>query len=482
MRDAWSSRSIRAVLFASVAAGLLWGLFRLLGGDRILAPRPETIPDLAASFEVVTSTLTVPVRIQLATLVDKVEGEIPVEWGDLEDRLQIPDNDRATVAMLLRRAPFQVSFTDTTVQLSTTVAYSVRGWYELPFLPDVSVSCGTGEGEPQPRLNVSLEGPVSLTEDWRLSTATRVAELEAASDADRDRCEVTFAGIDITGRVVDAARSFLEGHTAAIDSLVGEADVRSQFEEWWTLLRDPIRIRNDVWLELRPIAVGRGDVQGEGDVVEIMATLVASPRITLGAEPPRWPQTLPPLGESSGGDRLDILVEAVAEYGATSRRLNEALVGLSIERAGRRLFLRSVDIAGIGGGQVALEVSVEGDIEGRLFLVGTPVYDPETTYVSVPDLSFAVSTSNLLVSGASWIADAGFEAILQERARWPVETAIDWATDELREGLNRTLRDGVRLEGTVGSLRILGVTALRDGLFVRAAADAQATLIIEDGA
>lgn len=449
---------------------------------RIVAPRPETTSDLEIPLNASNSTLTLPVRVELGALLDEVEAEIPTGWGDLEERMQVPDNDRAEVAIALTRGPFSAAFEDERARLSATISYGVRLWYDLPVLPDPRLSCGAGEDEPRPRLFVELEGPVSLTEEWRLSTRTAVGQLGPATEEERDRCEVSIVGFDVTDRVVGAARSFLEGHLDAIDSLTAEADLRPHFEEWWDILRDPIGLDDNIWLELRPIAISRGAVRGEGELVEIMATLTARPQIVLGEEPPSWGRPLPDLGSGTDTEGLSILVDAVAEYDEASARLTEVLRGFTLERAGREVVVRSLAVSGIGGGRVALEVEIEGDVSGRLFLVGTPEYDTEAGQVSVPDLSFAISTSNLFVSGASWIADAGLEAVLRERARWPVDTAVGWASDKLAEGLNRELADGVRLRGTVGSLEILGVTALREGMFVRAAARAQASLTIDENA
>lgn len=479
-------RWLVALVGAAALGALVWLGVRWFGPQHIVAPRPaetaDTIPgDELGELDV--SSLSVPIRVRLGRLLEEVEEAVPTRWGSLNRRIRSSEDSRTSVAVALSRGPFRASFRDGEVRLGTTVSYRVRGWYDPPLLPELSASCGTDEGQPPPRLVATLEGPLTLTPDWTLSTRTEVGSVTPASDTDRDRCRVTFVKVDMTGRVIREARSFLQGRLREIDGLVGRADVRSSFEEWWGEIRDPIRLDDAIWLELRPQGIRRGEIRGLGNEVEVTVSLLARPRVVLGLRPVPDLTPLPPLetgGVEEGG--LDILVEGTAQYDAMSERVSSELEGLEpLRAAGREVRIERVAVSGIGGGRVAVEVRVSGDVKGRLFLVGTPRYDPETGYTSVPDLTFAAETSSLLLRGASWVSDAGIERLLRARARWRAAPAVDWLADKLREGLNRELTEGVRLEGTVEEVRILGVRARKNGLVVRAAATADARLLVEKG-
>lgn len=478
-----SRRMLVTLLLSLTVGGVgVWLLMRADVPRRILAPRPDLSTRPVEPMDIGASSLLVPVRIDLGTLVEEIEDEVPTEWGSLAERVSLPDSVGAAAAIELERSPFRASMEGDVATLTATVAYRVEGTYDLPALPDINFACGADPGEPPPRLRVVLRAPIGLTSDWRLQAATEVLAVAPASDESRDRCQVTFVGLDITDRVVRTATTFLEDNRSVIDSIVGAADVRSSFEGWWDVLREPISLEEDVWLEIRPEAIRQGEVQGRGDVVEILAHLTARPRVVLGPRPETHDVTLPALGSGAAPEgRLDVLVEAVGEYGETSRLLNERLAGLEFRSGERSLEIRGLRLTGIGGGQVALEVSVQGTFDGRLYLVGTPGYDPETRHASVPDLAFSVSTADLLVTGASWVVDAGLERFLRERARWPIEGVVEWAGQQLDRGLNRTLAPGVRLEGTVHDVRIVGLQALPRSLVVGAAADAEARLVIDSG-
>jgi hypothetical protein len=474
-RKAW----LPAALFVVVAGAAIGRVGALLGTDLIRASRPEVQPDAAVPDTLSASSLSFPVRVQLEMLVDEVEQHVPVAWGTLEDPVRLPDRGRTRASVALRRSPFSASLEGATAYMSTRVDYSLRATHRLPILPDIGMSCGTEAGRPRPRLDVTVASPITLTPDWSLATRTQVVRVGPSSARDRDRCEVTIAGIDITGWVVDAAQGFLEKQRTVIDSVVSEADVRSSFQRWWDVLQEPIELAPGLWLELRPSGIRRGAVEADGDIVEIHANLEARPRVVFGDRPRPSTTPLPDLADGASDGGLQIQVEGVAEYAETSRRLTHALRGRSVGAAGRMLEIEYVTVHGIGGARVAVEVGVRGDARGTLYFVGTPRYGADDGFVSVPDLSLSVSTSNVLLAGTSWVMDAGLERLLREQARWPVDFVVDWARDALGAGLNSSLADGLYLSGSVEDVRVTEVWATTRGLIVRGRATGEAMLTVE---
>jgi hypothetical protein len=149
------------------------------------------------------------------------------------------------------------------------------------------------------------------------------------------------------------------------------------------------------------------------------------------------------------------------------------------ERVGRRIFIERITVSGLGANRIGVAVAIRGDVSGTLYLVGTPTFSQRDLTVSFPDLTMSVATSDLLVTGASWVLDAGLEAILRERARWPIDVGLDWAWTRLQEGLNAALEDGLRLSGNLSGLEILEVHARRDGLLVRARLSGRVELLVD---
>lgn len=461
---------------------LLLGTLLLAACDEtdIRAPAPRVegaveapVPDLPPAF------LSAPVVLDLTRILADLEEAVPDTFGNLEERIDHPENDRVQVAFLARRSPFTTSMVGEEARMSATVAYQVRAWYNPPLLPAVSVSCGTGEDEAMPRAVLEMRSPLSLDEDWVLRSRVRLERLEPASDEERDQCDVTPLGIGVTGTVMRAAAALLEGERERIDARVAEVDVRGRLQDVWETLQEPHELTDDVWLMVNPEGVTRGRTVGEGTVLTIQVGLTARPRLVVGPRPAVVYSSLPELGEGELPEEARILIEGFARYRSVGERLTEELGGQALTFGGNTIQLRELGVQPIGGGRVALEVSFDGSARGTLFLVGTPRLDRAAGVVQVPDLEFDVQTRNLLVGGLAWLAGGNLEAFLRERAQVPVGEIMTLAEEQLRRGINRRLSDEVTVEGEVLGSDLLEVLADSPGLLVRASARVRAVLRIQ---
>lgn len=473
-------RALAAVLGLTIV-GAVWAL--LSRDDPRLRPAPPAlVGDSAWVPNLPPSTLEVPVVYDLSPIVEKLEGVVPQRYGSLDDRVELGSNERASAAFELVRSPFQAHLEGTVAHVAALVRYRGRAWYDPPVLPEVSASCGTGEDEPAPRVWIRLSAPLMLTSRWTLAADPRVDGVAAATDEERDRCQITPLQIDVTGRVIDAATSILEDSLPAIRRELASIDLKSHFEEWWRVLSEPIQLDDDIWLLIDPRAVHRGPISGDSLTLVATVGLIAHPRIVLGNRPLTELAPLPPLDSGDLRPGLHVRATALGDYRVGSRRLTQELAGTEITQAGRLLRIRSVSVRGIGGGRVSLEVAVGGAVHGRVFLVGTPRYDASSREIHVPDLDFDVATRDVLVGSLAWLAETPFVEVLRTRARWPVEDLVRFATEQLERGLNHRLGDSAQLRGTVDSVEILGVFPTRTALVVHAAARAQAALVVdEDG-
>lgn len=462
-----------------VLAGALLFFLEPWGSDFLEAPAPELVDEEDDPPAPEASTLAVPLVIPLSTLVELLEESLPREYGSLEERHELPDRDRTTLAFALERQPVRATMDGDVARVETVVEYALRAYYDPPVFPEVSGSCGTDEGEKR-SLRVVIEAPLRLTEEWRLATRAEVVSVEPPTEDEDDRCRVTFLELDVTDRVVEAARSFLVEQEETIDSIAGSLDLRPSFEAWWETLRAPVELDDSVWLVSKPESVRQGAIRGSADSLRVDLALEARPSIVVGAEPEVEIRGLPALGGGQVEPGLDILVEGRADYANISRVLMDELVGAEVEHEGRTVTLDSIRVFGIGGGRISLDVRVSGDLAARLFFTGTPGLDSEEQVISVPDLDFDVQTEDVVVAAASWLRQVGLRRFLREQARWPAAPATEWLAEWLDRGLNRDISDDLRVAGRVESVTPREVYALRDYVLVRIAAQAEAEVYVVD--
>ncbi|MEO5619139.1 MAG: DUF4403 family protein [Candidatus Eisenbacteria bacterium] len=479
--------SRRAVLVLAgfvlvVAVGLGLYVWDRISSPLVLdAPPPRVVSgpnDLIP--KVPESVIEALVTYNLSTAVDSLEAAIPRKYGDIEQRLPIASNTRASFGFTVSRSPFRVQLAGSTLSISADVEYQGRVWYRPPIGPELSAGCGVGD-DPRPRVRASLESATQLTPRWDLRTKTRVLHLETYSDGPRDRCRLTVLRIDATDRVIEATRNMLEQKVQKFDEAVTRWPVRAKFVRLWAMLQRPIFLTEGVYLEINPHSAELGSVGAVGDTVMARLRMIASPRVVTGARTDSI-QPLPLLGAASNiGSGAHVVVEASFTYPVATALLRRSLVGRSIVQGGNRIRIRDVQISGIGDGRVALGVTLAGRVRGRLYFTGTPSLDPVNQQIHVPDLDYDVGTEQMLVQGFAWLKGMDMRDFLRERARLPDSAVVGKLRGLAEGGINRTLAEGVRLSGRIHDAQGTSVIATTQEIRLRAVADAEFKISIDRG-
>jgi len=439
------------------------------------APAPAMMADVDTLPTLPTSTLDIPLTYDLTPIVRSLENAVPRKFGDIDQRRQL-SNKRMHIAFEATREPFTVTLDGQTARISATVHYKGRGWYKPPIGPEISSSCGISDE--RPRARITIESPLTITPEWKLRGRTRVARVIPYSDERRDQCRVTAFRIDVTDRVINATRDQLEKQRPMINQRLASLNIRSRFEEWWHLLERPIPLTDSVWLLIRPSAVRMGPNVGVKRTLVTALGFSASPIVVAGVKPPVRESPLPPLYPATVGDGLHILLEGVIDYELASDLLRKHLNGRKVERSGQTLQVKDVRLFGIGGGKLALELRFGGAASGHIYFVGTPRYDAGTNQLFVPDLDYDVGSKSLLVSGVEWVKHDDVREFFRTQARWSVGNVMQTGKEQLEKGLNRELAPGVRLSAEVKQVQGLSVHARRDAMRLRAQADANARLTV----
>jgi hypothetical protein len=466
-----------ALIGAAAAGAWFWN--RVSGPLVLDAPPPRIAADPVDTLPAVpASTIEALVTYNMRTAVDSLEHVVPRTYGSIDDKLAVASNTRASFAYAVSRSPFRAHVVGQVLTLSADIDYEGRVWYRPPVGPELSAGCGVGNA-PRPRVRATLVSAARLTPDWQLRTDTHVLRLEPYSDGPCDRCRLTVLRIDVTQRVMAATRQMLERHLRLFDRAVSRWAVRPKFEKLWAQVQRPIRLADDVYLEINPYAAQIGAVSAVDDTVMARLQLIASPRVVTGARP-RGSRPLPPLSVPTDiGPGAHVAIEGTFTYPVATALLRRALIGREIVQQGHRIRIRDVRLSGIGGGRVALGVTLSGGIMGKLYFTGTPSLDPQNRQVSVPDLDYDVGTAQMLVESFAWLRGVDIRNFLRERARLPDSAAIGRLRGIAENGINRTLAPGVTLRGRIHDARATDVRATRRDLRLRAVAVAEFTLAID---
>lgn len=430
----------------------------------------DTLPTLPPSL--VDAPITYDIGPALATL----EGAVPRRLGDINVRRRSTTNRRMSTAFAAEREPFRVRFDGNTVRVGTVIEYQGHGWYDAAIGADLHGSCGMGVE--RPRAVIEIATALRLTPDWKLRGRSRLVRVAPFSSDRRDQCKVTVFKIDVTDRVVTAARSEIDKRLTQLDRKIATVDVRTPIERWWRVLQRPIRLSDSVWLLLQPTGVHVGPITGSARTVAVDVGLSGEPRVVTGPRPPDGTAELPRLAQEREKHQqaLHVLLEGELGYDVANAILRKSVVGKRIRRGARWITIREARLSGIGGGRVALAVRFDGAASGLVYLVGTPRYDPTTRQLYVPDLAYDVRSADMLVRGLEWLRRADVQDMLRTRARFPVADLVEQARQRLERGMNRSLGQNATLVTQVATGDVLAVRATQRGVLVRAVATGSARL------
>ena len=444
----------RAPIVRSVASGGLVALLAVMAACREGAgPAVSARSALGAGTSMpappvppapTMSRFDVPLAYDFTEALTRVERVVPKTFGSLAEMKPTGTGSRTRYAYVATRGPFTAFARDGEVHLRTTLAYTARGSYAPPFGPTLSASCGTGAV--RPRIVAELVAPLTLVANWHLRSKARIASLAAASTDARDGCRFSFLSIDVTGRVLDAARQGIEKHLHDIDATVGAVDLTRQATGWWTHLNAPIRLADDVWLLLRPSRLRLMGVHGEGRTLNVAAGLDAYPLIVTGPRPTLIVPPLPPLGTDTATAGFHVALEGTVDYATASRALTSQLRGKTVAIAGRTVRVGAVTASRSIHGRLALTVAFTGDAVGDVQFVGTPRMNRATDQMVVSDLDFDLTTNSQLINAYAWLRSDVLLGFFRERARLPSAPVIAQGTRLIEQIAHHYLR-AIRLAG-----------------------------------
>ena len=465
-------------------AGLLSAALGVLpagcGSDKVAPPVPRaTAPWVDSLPPVPTSYLDVPVRYDLTRALGWLEETVPSVIGNIDQRRRAPGNSRLRYAYSLRRQRFKLDIEGRTATLAADFDYQVRAWYNPPLLPEIGASCGTDEDKPRPRAQLLVRTNVELTDRWQLRPRTR-AFAHPLTSSERDECKITAFKVDVTDKVLGAARDALQRELGEFDRRLAAFDLPGEASHVWKVLSEPIKLTDSLWLAINPSAVRIGLLAVRHDTLVTTVGLSASPRVIGGARPESEVRPMPPPQDSTSRPPvLYLLTEGRMPYDVASAVLSRELRGTRIRVAGRRLTVDSLHLLGVGDGRVAVGLAVRGAVSGTLYAVGHPVLDTATAELYMPDLTYDVGTRDLLVGTMAWLASGTIEEFLRNRVRIKMGPVIEEGRQLLERELNRDLMAGVTLRTKVQSGRVYGVRAAPHALLARAIVSGQGELVLD---
>ena len=433
---------------------LSWILAAPLAAQSPLPPTPLPAGPLQAVPAGEVSVLALPLRVDLANLLPQLEAMVPHTPPVVEQWTEIAGKPRTYFRCNLYREPLRIRFKDQRVVVSVVVNFGMDvGVRTVGQHYTVMGSCGRAPEAPR-RALIDFETSWVVTPDWRLELREPQAKVTPLNT-----CQVTFLGIDITEEVTSGMQAQVKAAIGQLDELLRKNDLlRKKAAEAWTQAAEPLELRKDAWLLLRPERLRLGPVRGQGLNVEVTPEVQSRPLLVVGPRPDPSPRALPDLeaaGDVAPGFR--IRAEAELEYAAASRQLHEALVGKRFDTERGALEVKQASLSGRDG-KALLTLQVAGAVDATLTFLGRPIVT-EDGLVRLADLDFTLESAGWLTRSAAWLFKSKIRRTLQEKSTLLIGQQFQELTALAHQQLNRELAPGLALEGSLRELHLESVLA-----------------------
>lgn len=250
--------------------------------------------------------------------------------------------------------------------------------------------------------------------------------------------------------------------------LQNKLNIKQYVAEAWLLMQEPIKLDNELnaWLtitpkdiRIAPLQVKKGIITTHIGVTSYLnATTDGKPKVSLN-------RTLPKLKvDNNLSDNVQIGLTATIPYEHASKLLQEQVAGQTFKFDGGKSEVK-VNTASISASedQLVIMLDVNGKkkaglftkkIVGKLYLRGTPFYDPQSGSIKIRDVDYDLDTQDKLLSTASWLAKNTFKEMIQQQVNIPVQGELAKAKKLLQASLDKSSRvnSSLLLRGNISDI------------------------------
>ena len=298
---------------------------------------------------------------------------------------------------------------------------------------------------------------------------------------------ITLAGVeipitDIVEKILDQQQAFVA--TMVDNELTKKLDLKDQAQKIWRLVQEPLLINEEyrAWLTLTPKTLYAGPLNGQNNVISLPLGLAVVARTTLGGKPAPVPvPNVPPLTiEAPPQDGFGVNLLCQVPWAEARRLALAQLSGQVFEfEGGRKVQVTNLELYGQGK-EMVIGASVTGSLDGKIYLRGTPVFEPKNEAVSLAGADFDLQTSNKLAKVANWALHGKLQRKMQPYLTFSIAQQLKQGRDLVRKNLaQNALRPDVKLMGTLDTLAPGAIFVTSHGLEVDVTATGRVGIKVE---
>lgn len=421
------------------------------------------------------SVINVPVQYRISALQDmlneKIKGMFVKKW------MAINEKGDSIYLEISRKEQIILVREDRTLHVS--IPLFVSGKF-IARVVGIKVKNATPV---EADLVVQLNTKLHLDSAWNLVPETTIDTIHWRKEP---TIKVGFVNVNLR-KPIENALFEKEGKVIAkADSSLQELmNTRKIVNKIWMDIQKPIRINKkgtQVWLKAYAEDLTGHVEDTEPDLLSLSFQLKAhTETIIEGDSIPPSNTALPPfVRQDPTNDSLVIYVHSIIAFRHVNDLLNQELHDMELSASGFTTKIKKINVYGTPTG-IAVQVGVDGDITGDIFLAGKPEFDTVAYTFGLKEFDFNLQSENALLNSADWLLHTTLLDMIKDKLLVDIQPIASKLPELIMQGVEKG-KSGEKIDINIDTLYVRPVAVLttRDNIQTIVKANGRVSLGLEE--
>jgi hypothetical protein len=273
---------------------------------------------------------------------------------------------------------------------------------------------------------------------------------------------------DLTDEIMDSIKASVESTCGSFDKFVQTLNNNAMLRQWRSGGSRVIPISTYGFLNLNPSDLRVSNFTVFRDTLYFSIGYSGDPRFSSDSQRLVTHAALPPINNSQYSTGIKTYLDAVYQYSFFNKLMTDSLVNKPFEVEGRTFVIKDVKLSGTNDGKIQVDVSFTGNRKGVLHLKGTPMLDAEKQVLSMPDVTFALDTKDMMVNIAKGLFRKKIMKQLANQSVLDIAALIEKNKKVIEARLNQQITPWMSSTGTFQEFRLMGLLPQKDYIQVQA--------------
>lgn len=437
-------------------------------------PPPPEASTLDTLLHPPLSVVHLPVQYHVSALEqmlnEKIKGTFVKKW------LSINDSGDSIYLEVSRQREIKMRRENRTLHYSIPV--KISGKFKAK-VAGVNVKNSTPV---EADINLHMATKLHIDKHWNLVPETQIEKIDWVKEP---TIKVAFAKVNLRKPIEkvlhDKESQIITKADSAVQALM---NTRKIVQKLWMDIQKPIRINKkgvQVWIKANAQDLSGHLEETDSDLISLNFELKTFTHIIYEGDsiPPSNPNLPDFKPNTVVNDSLNIYVHSLVRFDLINKILNDGMREKPLSAKGFTTTIKNIQVYGTPTG-IAIEIKIRGDVDGLLYVKGTPAYDTLTNTFSIRDFDFDINSENSFLSSADWLLHTTVIDMINEKLQFDTEPLAGKLPDVIMKGIEKG-KTGEKIDIHIDTLAVTPLTIIttKDNIQLIVRARGRATLELE---